>query len=70
MTRSTARRPGAVQAEKSIPPAPTADASVGAPISAPASGVPWYWQLVMFLWITSFVGLLLYEWLAGLFKKS
>jgi hypothetical protein len=72
MTRSAARRPGAVQAEKSIPPAPpTSDAHADEPISSPqrASGVAWYWRLVLFLWATSFVGLLLYEWLSGLLKQ-
>ena len=34
----------------------------------PASGMTWYWRLVMFLWITSFAFLLLYEWLAGILK--
>ncbi len=70
MTRSATRRHGAVQTEKSPPPAPLApshspDQSLSAPES---SAVPWQWRLVLFLWGTSFVLLLLYEWLAGLLK--
>ncbi|HWG43416.1 MAG TPA: hypothetical protein VN688_11575 [Gemmataceae bacterium] len=71
MTRSAARRPGAVQAEKSLPPSrPDSDAQGDEPTASPerAPGVAWYWQLVMFLWVVSFASLLAYEWLSGLFK--
>jgi len=65
MTRSAARRTSAVQAEKSSPPM-LSDNSSGPPQeSLPASAIPWYWHLVLFLWATSFVFMLLYEWLTG-----
>ena len=68
MTRSVTRRPQAVQLEKaSLTDAPRrADASSSA--TRKDSAVPWYWQIVMFFWVTSFLGLLIYEWLAGIFK--
>lgn len=71
MTRSAARRHGAVQADKSLPPAPPAfEHAPDDPYAAPAaSNTPWYWRFVMFLWLTSFVILLMYEWLAGIFKS-
>jgi hypothetical protein len=71
MTRSAARRHGAVQADKSLPPAPPAfDHDRDDPYAAPASSAtPWYWRFVMFLWLTSFVFLLAYEWLAGILKS-
>lgn len=71
MTRSAARRHGAVQADKTLPPAPPAfDRQPDDTAAAPASAVtPWYWRFVMFLWFTSFVSLLMYEWLAGIFKS-
>jgi hypothetical protein len=68
MTRSAARRSSAVQAEKSVLPMPSAVNSSKAPEPAPASGVPWYWRLFLFLWATSFAFMLLYEWLAGIVK--
>lgn len=72
MTRSTARRSGAVQPEKSPPPVPilSGDEPGASPASPPmSSGVPWYWRFALFLWITSFVFLLLYEWLAAILKS-
>jgi len=71
MTRSAARRPGAVQAEKSIPPAPpSSEAHADDPASSPvpASPIPWTWRIVLFLWATSFLCLLGYEWLSGILK--
>ncbi len=69
MTRSVAHRAHSVQLEKASPTMETARPSnFGAPASRPTSGAPWFWQIVMFLWITSFLGLLIYEWLAGLIK--
>lgn len=70
MTRSAARRLGAVQADKSLPPAsPVSSHQPDESFSASASsGVSWQWRLVLFLWGTSFVLLFLYEWLAGLLK--
>jgi hypothetical protein len=68
MTRSAARRIGAVQVDKSPPPAPGKDNSGEPPQQLPASDIPWYWRLVLFLWCTSFVALMLYEWLDGIRK--
>ncbi len=64
MTRSAAHRSNAVQVEKSSPSLP----SDGRPASPPATATAGYWRLAMFLWATSFVCLLLYEWLAGIIK--
>jgi hypothetical protein len=33
------------------------------------SSVPWFWRFVLFMWITSFAALLLYEWLAAILKS-
>ena len=71
MTRSAARRFGAVQVDKSLPPKPSSQGEANESSTAPppsSSGVAWYWRLAMFLWITSFAFLLLYEWLAGIIK--
>jgi hypothetical protein len=72
MTRSAARRSGAVQSDKSTSPAVPASgpAAKDSPTSAPvSSGVPWFWRFVLFLWGTSFLFLLLYEWLAAILKS-
>lgn len=63
MTRS-AHRSSAVQVEKSLPSIPSASGS-----SPASSAVPWNWRLALFLWTTSYVCLLGYEWLAGLIKS-
>lgn len=68
MTRSASRRTSDVQAEKSASPMHSATSSGNTPEPLPASTIPWYWRLALFLWATSFVFLLLYEWLAGLLK--
>jgi hypothetical protein len=68
MTRSAAHRASGVQVEKSLPPIPSNGGSGGAPATRPASSVPWYWRLALFLWATSFAFLLLYELLAGIIK--
>jgi hypothetical protein len=68
MTRSAARRTSAVQAEKSLLPMPSGASSGEARQPPPASAVPWYWRLFLFLWITSFAFMLLYEWLAGIIR--
>ena len=68
MTRSAARR-GAVQDAKSPPTLPISDSHPDdAQAPPPASGVPWYWRFALFLWGTSYVFLMLYEWLAGIVK--
>jgi hypothetical protein len=36
--------------------------------TAPPVRLGWTWTLVLFLWITSFVSLLLYEFLAAILK--
>lgn len=71
MTRSAARRPHTVQADKSHTPAsPAFDHAPEDTGSTPATATtPWYWRLVLFLWLTSFIFLLLYEWLAGILKS-
>jgi hypothetical protein len=66
MTRSFARRGHAVQVEKSSPPDTARHPDP--PPSPTASAVPWYWQIALFLWITSYAGLFIYEWLAGIIK--
>ena len=68
MTRSAARRTSAVQTEKALLPMHSAPNSSDARQPAPASTVPWYWRLFLFLWITSFAFMLAYEWLAGIIK--
>lgn len=70
MTRSPARRASAVQINKSLPSEPSSEARTDdSPASQRSSpGVAWYWRLAMFLWVTSFAFLLLYEWLAGIIK--
>ena len=68
MTRSTARRTSAVQAEKSLLPMPSGVSSSETREPLPASAVPWYWRLFLFMWITSFGFMLLYEWLAGIVR--
>jgi hypothetical protein len=69
MTRSAARRPVQVQADKPpIPPPSPANSDGPVPPLAPAAGMSWQWRTVMFLWTTSFLFLLLYEWLTGLLK--
>jgi hypothetical protein len=68
MTRSAARRTSAVQAEKASLPTPAAVNSSETRERLPTSAVPWYWRLALFLWVTSFAFLLLYEWLAGILK--
>lgn len=70
MTRSASRRSSAVQAEKSPAAPPTSAPHSEAPATAPQmASLPWTWGVVMFLWITSFIGLLIYEWLAGILKS-
>lgn len=68
MSRSAARRTGAVQAEKSSQPMLSDNSAADPQESLPASNVPWFWRLVVFLWVTSFAFLLLYEWLAGILR--
>jgi hypothetical protein len=34
-----------------------------------SSSAPWFWRFVLFMWITSFAALLLYEWLAAILKS-
>jgi hypothetical protein len=68
MTRSAARRTSAVSAEKPLLPMPSGINPSEARQPPPASAVPWYWRLFLFLWITSFAFMLLYEWLAGIVR--
>ena len=68
MTRSATRRGSAVQVEKSPPTTPSKDDAGDSRQQLPSSLIPWYWRLALFLWVTSFAFLLLYEWLAGLIK--
>jgi hypothetical protein len=68
MTRSVAHRTHAVQLEKSSSPETARRTESSPPTPRAPSVVPWYWQIVMFLWITSYLGLLLYEWLVGILK--
>jgi hypothetical protein len=72
MARSTARRSGPIQTEKSPPPAPPASAQrPDEPPSPPEAnaGGTWYWRFVMFLWFTSLLGLFAYELLGGILKS-
>jgi hypothetical protein len=69
MSRSVAHRAHSVQTEKLSPSIdPVRPTEAANPVARPGSGLPWFWQIVMFLWITSFLGLLAYEWLWGLIK--
>jgi hypothetical protein len=69
MTRSAASRSSAVRTEKVAPSISSGVRSSEArEPSLPVSNVPWYWRLALFLWTTSFVFLLIYEWLAGILK--
>ncbi len=68
MTRSAARRTSAVSAEKPSLPMPSGVNSSDSRQPLPASAVPWYWRLFLFMWVTSFAFMLLYEWLAGILK--
>jgi hypothetical protein len=68
MTRSAARRTSAVSTEKPLLPLPSGVSSSDAREPARSSAIPWYWRLFLFLWVTSFAFMLLYEWLAGIIK--
>lgn len=68
MTRSAARRTSAVSTEKAVLPMPSASSASETRQPSPASTIPWYWRLFLFLWITSFAFMLAYEWLAGIIK--
>ncbi len=69
--RPAPRQSSQVQPEK---PAPPASAAAEGPPSGgppPPGAVPrlhWGWQLAMFLWVTSFFFLLLYDVLSGLYR--
>jgi len=70
MTRSATRRSGAVQPEKSPHPAPpVAPSDTPSTPATMRSNAPWFWRFVLFIWITSFAALLLYEWLAAILKS-
>ena len=69
MNRPPPRRSSQVQPEKPAPPPPPAEGpppGEGAPAAAPR--LHWGWRLALFLWGTSFVFLLLYDVLAGIFR--
>jgi hypothetical protein len=77
MTKHASRR-SHVQADKPAVPAPPAasepaarpDSPLSAPPAAtsPAPRLAWGWRLALFLWLTSFVFLLIYELLIALFR--
>jgi hypothetical protein len=72
MNRPPPRRSSQVQPEKPAPPAPPpaegAPPGEGPPPPATAPRLHWGWQLAVFLWVTSFLFLLLYDVLSGVFR--
>jgi hypothetical protein len=72
MTRPPPRRSSQVQPEKPAPPAPPAaegpPPGEGPPPPAAVPRLHWGWHLALFLWVTSFVFLLLYDVLSGIFR--
>ena len=66
MNRPPPRPSTQVQSEKPAPPAPPAE---GPPRDeGPAPRLHWGWRLALFLWFTSFLFLLLYDVLSGIFR--
>jgi hypothetical protein len=72
MNRPPPRRSSQVQPEKPAPPAPPAEGPPPGegppPAPAAAPRLHWGWQLALFLWATSFLFLLLYDVLSGIFR--
>jgi len=72
MNRPPPRRSSQVQPEKPAPPAqPAAEGpppGEGPPGPAAVPRLHWGWRLAMFLWVTSFFFLLLYDVLSGLYR--
>ena len=69
--RPPPRRSSQVQPEKPAPPAPPAEGPPPEEGPPPPAAVPrlhWGWRLALFLWVTSFIFLLLYDVLAGVFR--
>lgn len=67
------RLPGGSPARASGNPSPSAGTaegatSVQAPLATSAPYFSWKWRLALFVWLTSFGFLLLYELLAGLLR--
>ena len=71
MARSTARRSGPIQTEKSppAPPIPEPRPEESRSNGNEGTGGTWYWRFVMFLWFTSLLGLFAYELLGGILKS-
>jgi hypothetical protein len=70
MNRPPPRRSSQVQPEKPAPPAPPAEGPPPGegPPPAAAPRLHWGWRLALFLWFTSFLFLLLYDVLSGIFR--
>jgi hypothetical protein len=70
MNRPPPRRSSQVQPEPPAPPAPPAEAPPGEGPTGPAAAprLHWGWRLALFLWVTSFLFLLLYDLLAFAFR--
>jgi hypothetical protein len=70
MNRPPPRRSSQVQPEKPATPAPPAEGPPPGegPPPAPAPRLHWGWRLALFLWFTSFLFLLLYDVLSGIFR--
>jgi hypothetical protein len=64
--RPPPQRSSQVQPEKPAPAAPPVEEKPPAPAAVPR--LHWGWRLALFLWATSFVFLLLYDVLSGLFR--
>jgi hypothetical protein len=73
MTRGSHRRESHVQPERPAPPpAPPAAAAPDGPAPSPTvtpKGISPGWSLVVFLWITAFVVLALFELLSAIFRR-
>ncbi len=65
MTNRPPQRSTQVQPEKPAPAVPPA--AEGPPPPAPPR-LHWGWHLALFLWATSFIFLLLYDVLSGIFR--
>jgi hypothetical protein len=73
MTRGSHRRESHIQPERpAAPPAPPAGQAPDGPASsqgAPAKALSPGWSVVVFLWVTAFAVLALFELLSSLFRR-
>jgi hypothetical protein len=67
MARTYSDRTSHVQTQAAKPVQPAAEAAVTAE-AAPATVLPWGWQVALFVWLASFVFLALNDLLQCIFK--